>query len=1091
MHYKKSVLQALVIGLFSQAVNGNGLSVSDFREPAKPYLPKTWMHAMNGNLSKPGFTEDFKAMQEAGIGGAIFFHVHRRDKPYSSRGPVRFGTDEFFDHLVHAAAEAGNNDIEFGVHNSDGWTSSGGPWVTPEMSMKRITWSELAVKGGQNIALPQPGFAEGLYQDVAVIALPQNPFNQSNAFANAKYSVSDPSLDATVLADSDWDTELEFIENDNSEYWVQVEVDEPASLRSLQIETPNRHGDAALQISDDGIHFTTVVENLRRPRTGARMWTFSPQLVSTERDGYKAKYFRLVFTHPITLKRFDLWAVPRVDDWLSMNAMERGRLSMAPQVDLKAITKASDVRVLNRGELPDGGVVVPEGNWRVLRFGYTSTGAFNVPATLEGEGLEVDKFDPEALGFHFEQYVGKLLKQAQAKGIEAFKTTEIDSYEVGGQNWTRDLDKSFQAQFDYDLIPWLPLLTGRVIESPEHTGAVLQEFRQHLSDLMVENYFGEFTRLSNQYGLESYIEPYGWGPFDELAAGGQADRLMGEFWVRDQEYNGRVMAAISSGHIYGKKIISAESFTSINTVNWYGHPYFYKHYGDKMWARGINETMFHRFAHQPNNHVKPGMTMDSIGSHIDRTQTWWSNGGVEWFRYLARGSYLLQQGVPDADFLIHLGDLAPLRVGNGNNTGVPDGYGYDYTNTDVLLNRVSVKDGYLVLPEGTRYRALQLVSTDYMHLKTLKRIQQLVAAGATVIGNKPQNVIGFSEWGAQAEFTHIADTLWGKDNNSEPQIRVYEKGLISSFDLEKSIERLKYQPDLKLNGKPAKFFAHRRIGGNDLYYFYNDQPTFEQIEVDIRDGDGIAEIWNVDDGSIEEIKQFTCNGKRLITELGLEPYAGRFVLIRRDNQPPAYNGKHSQLVNDVYTSRSHNTNVTALSGPWTVEFDTDLGGPGKASFPQLFDWVDSDLEGIRYYSGTATYSTRFTLSPEQRPGSQPLYLDLGDVQQIAEVSVNGQDMGTLWKPPFALDIREAVRAGQNTLTVKITNTWVNRLIGDEALPDTSGYAMTGDTVPWLNANQKPPESERVTFTGYNFFAKENQRELQSSGLLGPVRLISQ
>ncbi|MFA3792001.1 glycosyl hydrolase [Aliiglaciecola sp. SL4] len=1094
----KSIFSAfLAPSLLLSVCQAENLSISEFADPAKNYLPKTWMHAMNGNLSKPGFTEDFKAMKNAGIGGAIFFHVHRRNKPYSSRGPVRFNTKEFIDTLVHAAAEADKNDIEFGVHNADGWTSSGGPWVTPEMSMKRITWSEHAVQinqEGTEILPPQPGFYQQFYRDVAVIALPANQYNQSNAFANAKVTASDPTLNADVLTDNDWDSTLTFNPNKANNYWVQVEVDKPTTLRSLHIETPDRHGDATLKTSNDGINFTTVVEKLRRPRPGARLWAFSPQLVSEKNDGYTAKYFRLVFDKPITLKRFDLWSVPRINDWFSMNSMERGRLSLAPKINPEAITQAKDVLVLNRGELPKDGVKLPKGDWRILRFGYTSTGAYNVPATVEGEGLEIDKFDSKALQFHFEQFVGKLLKKAQAKGIKSLKTSEIDSYEVGGQNWTQGVDQSFKAKFNYDFIPWLPLLTGRVIESSEHTGAILQEYRQHLSDLMVENYFGEFTRLTKQYGLESYIEPYGWGPFDELASGGKADRLMGEFWVKSpfgdksNTYHGRTSAAISSGHIYGKKIISAESFTSINAVNWKGHPYYYKHHGDHMWARGINETMFHRFAHQPNNHIKPGMTMDSIGSHFDRTQTWWDNGGVEWFKYLARGSYLLQQGVPDADFLIHVGDVAPVR-GNSSAT-VPAGFGFDLTNSDVLLNRISVKNGYLVLPEGTRYKALYLSKSNYLHAKTLKRIQALVAAGATVIGNKPKEVIGYSEWPEKAEFKQIADQLWGDTPNT---IKAYQKGLVSSYSLEETITQLKLQPDLVINDKPVKVFAKRRIDGNDLYFFHNEKPEFQQVTVDIRDDQSerksTPEIWNNTDGTIEKIKNVSRQGNRIIIDLALEPYASRFIVIRRDNQPPKYTGTHSQLVKDLYLSSVEETQTKELKGPWNIEFDPNWAGLGHVTFDSLQDWSTHSEEGIKHYSGTAHYSKSFVLSQQQVTANKPVYLDLGDVQQIAEVTLNGKKLATLWKPPFALDVSNALVAGKNQLKVAITNTWVNRLIGDEALPDTSGYSMVGDTVPWLNNNEKPPTSERVTFTGYNFFKTEQSKVLQSAGLLGPVRLI--
>ena len=1086
---KKILFYSGLTIFLAPSVYAEQLNAEYFAQPTAEYLPKTWMHAMNGNMSKPGFTGDFQAMSDAGIGGAIFFHVHRKDRPYSSRGPVRFGTDEFFEHLVHAAAQADKQDIEFGIHNADGWTSSGGPWVSPEQSMKRITWSETTVSGGQKITPEQPGYYEGFYRDIAIIGLPENKYNQSNQFANATLSSSDLSLDTNVLQDKDWDTTFTFSKNDDDDYWVQVALDKAATLRSLHIETPNRHGDASLQISQDGKTFITVDKKLRRPRPGARLWAFSPQLVTKDQDGYTAKYFRIVFDKPITLTRFDLWSVPRIDDWYSMNSMERGRLSLAPQISTHAITALDDVVVLHRGEIPEQGINLPDGQWRVLRFGYTSTGAKNVPSSTEGKGLEVDKFNAQALRFHFDQYVGKLAKQLKAKNINSLKTTEIDSYEVGGQNWTSDIDKSFSSKFGYDFIPWLPAMTGRVIESPRHTGAVLQEYRQHLSDLMVDNYFGEFTRIANEYGMESYIEPYGWGPFDELAAGGKADRMMGEFWVKapygqEQYYHSRVEAAISSAHIYGRNIVSAESFTSTQT-NWYGHPYYYKHHGDHMWARGINETMFHRFAHQPNNHIRPGMTMDSIGSHIDRTQTWWLNGGSKWFEYLARGSYLLQQGVPDADFLVHIGDVAPLRV--TKRLQVPEGFKFDHVNTDVLINRTKVENGLIVLPEGTRYRALVLNRTDYLNIDTIVRIQELVAQGATVIGKKPESVIGFSELPKQDEFTSIADKLWG---DSKEGLNRFKLGTVSSFSLEDSISKLGLAADLIIDEQPVKYFAKRRIGKNTLYYFHNDEPVFKHINVDFKDGDGQPEIWNVDDGSVEPILNYTRSGNRLKTKLALEPYGGRFVLIRRDEDAPKYEGRYTRLIEDTYLNKKHSQIINRFNGSWSVQFDTALGGPEQVNLERLINWIDSNDDRVKYYSGTAQYEHSFSINAITRSEEKRLYLDLGEVQQIAEVTINGKAMPTLWKPPFVLDITDVVELGENQLTVAVTNTWVNRLIGDEALPDTSGYSMVGNTVAWLNNNEPPPKSERVTFTGFNFFERSNRRKLQSSGLLGPVNVFS-
>lgn len=1074
----KTITAALCF--FTSLAWAQSLSPEDFESPPANYLPKTWMHAMNGNLSKPGYTKDLQAMSEAGIGGAILFHVHRQNRPLSSRGHVRFGTDEFNDTIVHALGEADKLGLEMGLHNADGWSSSGGPWITPEMSMKRVTWSEQSVDGGQTIMPLQPGFEEGFYRDIAVIALPQTDYEQHNHFADAIITSSDPSHDVSVLKDKDWDTELVFRENADKEYWIQVEVEEPSTLRSLQIETPSRHGEAMLQISDDGVNFTTVEEKLRRPRTGARTWAFSPTF-----DGHTAKYFRFVFSLPIGVKRFDLWSTPRVPHWLAMNAMERGRLTITPNTHHNVVTPASEVVVLNRGMLPEKGVELPEGKWRVLRFGYTSTGAKNIPATIEGTGLECDKFDPAALRFHFEQYVGKIADKAKAKGYSSLKTSEIDSYEMGGQNWTTGINQTFEDKFDYDIIPWLPLMTGRVIESSQHSGAILQEFRQHMSDLMVENYYGEFTRINNEYGMESYVEPYGWGPFDELRAGGKSDRLMGEFWVRDEEYPGRVSAAISSARIYGKKIISAESFTSINTVNWKGHPWFYKHYGDKMWARGINETMFHRYAHQPNTHVVPGMTMDSIGSHIDRTQTWWDNGGVEWFNYLARGSYLLQQGVPESDFLIHLGDTAPQAIPNKNNTNVPDGFNFDYVNTEVLVERLTVKDGYLVLPEGTRYQALELHRPQYLKMATLKRVRDLVMAGATLVSAKPEQPIGFSEWPLREEFNTITEELWGDGTQA---LRQLGKGQVSTLSLNESIVRLNFEPALKINEQAVKLFAHRRIANNDLFFFYNDKPETQVLNVDMRGAPGQPEIWNVDDGSVEKIASSTQDKQRIKTSILVEPYGARFVLIRRDNDVPEYTSKHSDLVNAIYNAKG-NSRAVELNGPWRVDFDPRWSGPGEVEFKQLVDWTSREEEGIKHYSGTVPYHLSFTLSEQDLANNKPIYLNLGDVEQIAEVSINGQKLATLWKPPFALDISEAAVVGTNILQVDVTNTWVNRLIGDEALPDTSAYKMTGNTVLWINNDMPPPKSERVTFTGFNFFKTKESQVLQPAGLLGPVTLV--
>ncbi|MDQ8201261.1 glycosyl hydrolase [Pelagicoccus enzymogenes] len=1068
--YKTCLLPS--IALLAVALS-HAQSPDVFESPPQPYHPKTWMHALNGNISKAGFTKDFEAMADAGIGGAIFFSIDRGDQ---AKGPITFGTEAYWDAMVHAAAEAERVGIEFGLHNCDGWSSSGGTWITPELSMKRITWSESLVSGDSPFLPPAPGHSLGFYRDIAVLAWPAHESAQENPFDRAHITSSSPDQDASVIRNGDWDSTLDLNESNASKRWIQIDLEEPATLRALNLEAKGpRFCEGELLISNDGTNFTPVKRFGTKLIANYDVYSMAPVFDAAA----TAKHFRITFSHPLAIKRLELWSDPRFPDWIATNAMARGPLKPTLTTDKDAIIPLDSIRVLNRGEIPPQGISLPKGKWHVARFGYTSTGAINKPATPEGEGLECDKLSADILRFHFNQYVGRVAKMAQDRGIKGLRYSEIDSYEAGGQNWTENLDAAFEERFGYDLISWFPLVTGRVVESPRHAAAVLHEFRKLIADLMAENYFDAFTELCNEYGLESYIEPYGFGPFEELRIGAKADRVMGEFWVKEGDYRGRIPSAVSSGRIYGKKVISAEAFTSLSEVNWRGHPYHFKPFGDHIWAKGINEMTFHRFAHQPNTHIVPGMTMSSIGSHIDRTQTWWSNGGKAWFSYLTRGSYLLQQGVPESDILIHLGDQSPQGIQNGNFTNIPHGFRYDYVNTDVLVNRMTVRDGWLTLPEGTRYRALYLHDSEYIRLATLRRLAELVIEGATLISQKPLAPIGFSEWQHQVEFNKLLSVLWGDSTES---IRRVGKGLVATLPITDATAQLGYEEDLRFDGAPIEYFSHRKIGDNELYYIYNDKAEFRTVEIDLRNGDGSPELWHIDTGTIEPITDFTRHGNRLKTTLHLEPHAVRFLLIRRDNNKPAFNGNHESLVSTVYQSQGD-----ALSGPWSVTFDPTWKGPGTVTFDTLVNWTDRPEPGIKHYSGTALYQKTFTLSTEQFATQAPLYLDLGDVRDIAEVTVNGQELGTLWKPPYALDIRSALKTGENQLEIRVTNTWTNRLIGDESLPDTSGYAKTGRMVEWLANNTPPPPSERVTFSGFNFY--ETDRQLQPSGLIGPVRLI--
>ncbi len=1056
---------------------------NEFKNPTNPYLPRTWMHLMNGNLSKEGFTKDIEALADAGIGGALVFHIARGIPD----GPTQFGSDAFNDVLVHAAVEAERVGIEMGLHNCDGWSSSGGPWVTPEQSMKKVVFAETVVSGGlQKIELPKVDRARDFYRDIAVLAWPApiDVDHLSSHHETLRSSDEDANLD--LIRDGNIDTELTLDAPGIESPWIQSSYPTAVTIRSLVTEQRSRHGKGFLWISEDGIDFTEVGP-LKKVRIGKSHWSFEQAYP----EGITAKHFRILFDSSYPIRRFELSAYPRMSDWQTQNAMVKGSIKQDGSFPENAIISRKQIHILNQGELPPHPLQVdlPPGSWIVTRYGYTTTGAHNHPASDAGRGLEIDKLDAAAMDFHFEQYVGKVVKEAQSQGSNALLYSEIDSFEMGGNNWTENFNETFEQKWGYDLLPWLPAFSGHVIESSQSTDAVLTDMRGLVADLMTENYFERFTELCHQYNMKSYVEPYGFGTLNELSIGGSADKTMGEFWVVPQGFMGIFASAVSSARIYGKKVISAESFTAWSEVNWRGHPYSMKIYGDHAWASGINETMFHRYAHQPNTHVIPGMTMGSVGSHIDRTQTWWNNAGKAWFKYLARGSYLLQQGNPASDFLVFTGDNTPNRVANWNSVDLPAGVRGDFVNADVLINRLSVKDGKLVLPEGTSYNAIYLHNSDKLRLATLKRIEQLARNGALIVGPAPSSPIGYTEYQSDtAEFQAIVSKLWA---NSDTPTNYGKGQILPSRKAADALEHLGLGPDLLIDGIGAEYFTHRKIGQGELYFFFNETDEYREMNLDFRVSNRIPEIWDADTGSIERLDSYQVEENRTRFTTTVEPRGSRFVYFREPlgSEIKTTPSKLALLATMGLTESTAKTNTLLLDLNWQIEFDKTWGGPGLIETNTLQDWTLNEVEGIRHFSGTAIYRSQFDLNAEWATAGQPIALDLGSVDIAAIVTVNETTFPTLWKPPFALDVSSALKAGTNSIQIEVTNTWTNRLIGDEGFARNDGYEMDAPMPKWFSNNEPPPESDRYTWTAWNFYNTEESRALEPSGLKGPVRLI--
>ncbi|MFS4482736.1 glycosyl hydrolase [Hyunsoonleella sp. 2307UL5-6] len=1096
----------LLIGISCFAQRVSKELEHQFINPPNTARPQTWMHALNGNMSKEGLTKDLESLADVGVGGILLFNIG-----YGiPSGTIKYNSPEHIEMLTHAAKESERLGLNFGVHNCDGWSASGGPWISPEQSMKMVVHSETIVKGGKKIAvqLPQPTVRKGYYEDIAVLAYPS--FQSELADANNKPTItsSDTELELSIISDKKIDTFTTIHGSKEKPASILYKYPSPFQLRSLIISTNSRRPAIKVYISDNGQDFTEIEAPYNR-RPGKKEFDLTRIY-----DGITTNYIKI----ETPAKKVGIYEIGLSSTQLIVDQLGRRSMSKTDASKLQSVGTPQEGMVINTSKIINLSAKVdasgmlkaklPKGNWTIMRFGYTSTGAYNNPATDSGRGLEVDKYHKPSVKVHYDAFTKEVVKAAMPVAPNAMQYVEIDSYEMGGQNWTFDYDTIFKNRFGYDLISFLPIYAGRFVESASASEAVTYDIRKLNSELMVENYFGYFTELSHKDGIKTYIEPYGNGPMDNLATGGKADIPMGEFWTthpidEDKTPPTIVSSAVTSAHLYGKTIISAESFTAPAKLNWKGHPAMNKKSGDRIWTLGINEFMFHRFAHQPNTRVTPGMTMGPWGSHFDRTNTWWKNAGKSWFTYMARGQYLLRQGNPVYDFLVFPGDASPNP---GFNPKLLPQIKYLTTNSEVLINRVTVENGLFKLPEGIEFKGLILGNIKKIELSTLRRLKELSDKGATLIGEKPLSIAAYKTTKKQEEeFKSLVTDIWSKPTT------------YTNLNWDTLLPKLNVTPDFTIKGKEAADFIHRKTTTEDIYFFYNEDDAPKVFECTFNIDGKIPELWNPMTGEITKLAQFSSENGKIQVPIFLENQESTFVIFREaiNNTPlviadPSNAIEYFLNVDDkVQAEIKANGNYEAtlsngktitvkvddipdpkiIEGDWEVQFRKEDGYDGTHTFSELTDWKDHKNNNIKHYSGTAIYKKSFTIEEKLLEKDRKLFLDLGKVSVAARVILNGEDLGVTWIAPYEVDITKASKSGNNELVIELTNLWTNRLIGDEALPDTSAYSKQAKKMPdWYINNELAPESERHTFTVFNFYNRD--KTLISSGLLGPVKIKS-
>ena len=888
-----------------------------------------------------------------------------------------------------------------------------------------------------------------------------------------------------------------------------------------------RAAGGTIEVSDDAKTFRTL-EPFDVPRNPT-----APVYISLGKDGVTARAFRLNFTHAaaasesIVLKELDL--SPRVFiPSLGMKALYEANAIDPQQVEHDSQTPAAADAVVHSGDMvnltsslrPDGTLswAVPPGNWTILRIGHTTTGVTNHPAPPEATGLECDKFSRAGLDASSNGMMQPLLKRLGPLAGNVLDDCLIDSYEVGGQNWTARMPEEFRTRRGYDLTPFLPVFTGRIVDSPERTERFLWDLRRTVSDLFAENYYDYFTELCDKHGLKSMIEPYT-GPFESLRAGAKADIPMGEFWTGSNGHPSIKLAA-SVGHIYGQNIIAAESLTgNPSHGGWSDDPFSLKPTADIGLTSGINRFVFHRFAHQPWLDKFPGMTMGKWGINFDRTNTWFDLAGP-FIDYLSRSQYLLQQGKPVSDIAYFCGQSAPVLSRVGKN---PDGYNDDSINTDVLLNHASVKDHRLVLDDGVSYAVLVLPDSDpNMTPELLQKLHDFVNAGLTIVGPRPLHSPSLTDYPhCDEQVKQLANDMWANIDGTDVAEHALGQGrVITGKSLATVLKNMNAAPDVacETGVQGAQFhFIHRHHAEGEIYFVANHDDIADDALCTFRVAGKVPELWHPDTGAIESAIAYTIHDGLTSVPIHFDPAGSVFVIFRQSDT----NADHiagitkNMYLDTIFSTRDKEHHVIAwnpvkyefttskghtliadasdllapvdITGPWTVTFPPNWGAPAQASFDKLISWPNSADPGIKYFSGTATYSKTIDIPTNLLAPNHPLYLTLGNVKNIAQVSLNGHDVGILWKPPFRVDISMAAHVGQNNLEIKVTNLWPNRLVGDEQLPEDVQWdgVKLARWPQWL-LEGKPSPTGRLTFTTWHHITKESK--LLPSGLLGPVTL---
>ena len=1025
-----------------------------FCHPQDTARTKTWWFHGETETTRRGITADLEAFKRVGVGGVVYYdqvHLKNPERAFPGFSP------EWWQMLRFAAEEAERVGLSFEVNISNGFVA-GGSWITPDMAMQRLAATDTVVEGGRWFegVIKKPASKYNYSAHVATLAMPL-PEGGGRTTANVPVKVSAKGCPQPERIFKDTD-KLVSIKRHAAGGAVEIVMDfgREFTARSLTYRTrprgkattsaTNVPGEPSDTFVGTGYRVLPMLGQLEVSADGHRYRPVADILPIYQAHGswrYKTVAFAAATGRYFRLRLHDWWepgekntdlmicsvelsSDARMDRWEEKAALVSEYIGRDATPQYSAAEVTGSRRIVRIDQYMDSrGVLrwrVPEGRWRIMRFAHVPTGGRSKHGRPNLLGLECDKLSRRAAIAQWNGYVGRIIDSLRATGSGRLEGVVMDSHEAGSQNWTADFPAEFQRRRGYSPIKLLPAMAGYVVDSAPATAAFLQDVRRTIADMIADNYYGTIDSLCRAGGLILTAQATGNAlciPADPIQAKSRVQKPQGEFWPIHPDGNYDIKECSSAARLYGKPIASAEAFTDAK----YSHsPAELKALADYAYAFGINEFVVCASAYQPWTDRIPGNTGGGRHYCLNRNNTWWEYSRGFW-DYQARMAYMMRRGRAVADICVYLGENAPVKILTCRLPRIPGGYDFDAFTTDALLNRMTVKDGRIALPDGTSYGMMALPGNGDITLRALWKIAGMVRQGAKVYGPKPVYG-GDGAKDERAQFRSLVDELWGTDGKGGK--------VICNMPIGKAVEKAGLAPDVRMARGDTRgnkiYFTHRRVDDADIYFLHNHKHSAERNTFFLRSAYSKAQLWDPVTGKRHLLDIRPDGG----VELTMAPMQS-FVIIMTDSA-----GAGGSEPQRHYTWAGSGRR-SEIGGAWTVTFDSRMGGPKESViWNSLNDWTTSANDSIRHFSGTAIYrnSFHFKPQPDAQAVRRPVFVEFENPVYAAEVIINGQSAGTVWCAPYRCDISHLIRQGSNSIEIRVCNSLMNRMVADRRLPQS-------------------------------------------------------